>query len=73
MAAKISAHIKLLEQRRTKITHYLEQVQNSLPENPLHVSMQERKRVDDIQQSIQRISNQITQYEAKLARIEELK
>lgn len=73
LAAKIQAHIKLLEQRRTKISAYLEQVQGSLPESELHRSMQDRKRILDIEQSLQRIDNQIAQYTAKLTHIDTLK
>lgn len=72
LASKISAHIKLLEQRRTKISAYLESVRSGLPENPLHVSMMDRKRIQDIEQSIQRIDNQLVQYRAKLDHINSL-
>lgn len=72
LASKISAHIQLLENRKTKITAYLESVRSSLPENPLHVSMMDRKRVQDIELSIQRIDNQIAQYQTKLANIKSL-
>jgi prefoldin subunit 5 len=72
LGAKIQAHIKLLEQRKAKISFYLEQVTNSLPTNPLHVGSADRKRVSDIEQSIQRITNQITQYQAKLDKINSL-
>lgn len=72
LASKISAHIQLLENRKTKITAYLESVRSSLPENPLHVSMMDRKRVQDIELSIQRINNQIAQYQTKLANIKSL-
>lgn len=72
LAAKITAHIKLLEQRKTKITAYLDAVKDGLPENPLHVSFDTRKRINDIELSIQRIDNQITQYQAKLDHINSL-
>jgi len=72
LAAKISAHIKLLEQRKTKITAYLESIRSGLPENPLHVSFDTRKRIQDIELSIQRINNQITQYQTKLDHINSL-
>ena len=72
LAAKIQAHIKLLEQRRTKISAYLQQVQDSLPESELHRSMQDRKRIQDIEQSLQRIDNQINQYNTKLEHINSL-
>lgn len=72
LAAKISAHIKLLEQRKTKISAYLESVRSGLPENPLHVSMMDRKRIMDIEQSLLRIDNQISQYQTKLDHINSL-
>lgn len=72
LASKISAHIQLLENRKTKITAYLESVRSGLPENPLHVSMMDRKRVQDIELSIQRINNQIAQYQTKLDNIKSL-
>lgn len=72
LASKISAHIKLLEQRRIKITAYLESIKSGLPENPLHVSFQDRRRIQDIELSIQRIDNQIAQYNTKLEHINSL-
>jgi len=73
LASKISAHITLLEQRKTKISAYREHIVKDWPENPLHVSFQDRKRVEDIDQSIRRIDNQIAQYQAKLDHINTLK
>lgn len=71
-AQKLSAHITLLEQRRTKITAYYQEVMRTISPDPQHQTTQDRRRVMDIEASIKRLDNQITQYQQKLALVRSL-
>lgn len=62
------AHIAQLEQRKTKIKAYEQQVNASLPVDTNHVTSDDHRRLREIAASLTRVQNQIDQYEAKLTK-----
>lgn len=64
---KIAAHIKLMENRRLKLTAYLSDVRASVSEDWNQVSFKDRQRIEDIERQIRRMDAQIEQYSQRLA------
>jgi hypothetical protein len=62
------AHILQLEQRKTKILAYEQQVNASLPVDSARVTSDDHRRLREITASLNRVQNQIDQYTAKIAK-----
>jgi len=65
---KMRAHIAQLENRKTKILAYEQQVNASLPVDSRHITSDDQRRLREITASLNRVQNQIDQYEAKLVK-----